>query len=429
MFQRIFLTFKEVFSQRFISIIVFFSIIVAVFCVGAFQIVGNSFNYYIHDKFATSIPPNFIKVTPKPAGGLGLIQLKKDDGSVLSDAFLAKIQGLPGVREIHPYMSVQIPVQALIDLSKLFPLLNIRYRTDLVCVGAPYSMIKNDIQGKEFQKKWLNWKPGQPLPILVPNVLLDAYNQSMADANGLPKITKDLQKMMIGAHAQIFFGQSSFKTIPGFMVETGELVGFTDNVPSLALIIPLGAARFYNGKFRGQDSDKEYIYCFIEVKDHDSVITVSDKVKKWGFVVETEKSLSLEIQNLRNNVNMVIAALQWVILGMSIIAIAFSTVIATLNRTEYYRILRVLGASKAFITFTIIIKYALIGWLGATLGMFLIGNLIDEIAKVAKFSGFELKLITDKGMVAQYILSGTLIPVFSTIPALLKLYFKGLNRD
>ena len=32
----------------------------------------SNIHYYIHDKFATSIPPNFIKVTPKPAGGLGL---------------------------------------------------------------------------------------------------------------------------------------------------------------------------------------------------------------------------------------------------------------------------------------------------------------------------------------------------------------------
>ncbi|OHD53356.1 MAG: hypothetical protein A2Y33_12605 [Spirochaetes bacterium GWF1_51_8] len=429
MIQRFLLTLKEIISQRFISLIVFFSIIVAVFCVGAFQIVGDSFNFYIHEKFATSIPPNFIKVTPKPAGGIGMIQLKKPEGSVLSDTYLAKIQKLGGVKEIHPYMSVQVPVQAIIDLSKLFPLLNIRYRTDLVCVGAPYTMIKNDIAGKANQKKWLDWAPGKPLPMLVPNVLLDAYNQSMADANGLPKIDKNLQKMMIGAHAQIFFGQSSFKTIPGFAVETGELVGFTDNVPSLALVIPLNAARYYNAKFRGKESDKEYIYCFIEVKDHDSVLTVSDKVKSWGFLVETEKSLSLEIQALRDNVNNVIGALQWVILGLSIIAIAFSTVIATLNRTDYYRILRILGASKAFITFTIVIKYALIGYLGSSLGMFLIGTSIDEIAKIMKFTGFELKLITDKAMVDRYIIAGTIIPVISTFPALMKLYFKGLNRD
>jgi hypothetical protein len=116
--QNAFLMLREVVSQRFISIIVFLSIVIAGFCYASFDIIGANFNRYINEKFATSIPPNTIKVTPRPVPTVGILgfALRRPEGSVLNDKYLEKIVRLPGVRQIHPFMSVQIPVQALISL-------------------------------------------------------------------------------------------------------------------------------------------------------------------------------------------------------------------------------------------------------------------------------------------------------------------------
>jgi cell division protein FtsX len=417
--QNALLMIKEIVSQKFISVIVFFAVIISVFCLSIFRIIGDNFNKYITTQFASAIPPNTIKVSPRPVASIGFLRLRQPPGSKLNNDELSRIVRMEGVKAIHPFMSVQIPMRAVV------PIFGLRYNTDLVCIGAPYSIVRDDIK-PEYRSAWLNWREGREVPVLIPNFLLETYNNSMAEANNLPKIRPET---VMETRFEIHFGRSSVRTIQGFIVEKGVLTGFTDGVNTLAVVVPLGTARHYNGKFGSRGADEEYIYTLVEVDSHENLEPVSKRISDKGFIVETEKSVSKEIISLKQNVNTLINSLSAIIIFLAVVAIAFSTAIATLNRMEYYRVLRILGSSKIFISLTIILKYALLGFIGTQISLWVIESLSQTIAGSIEMAGFTLDISLDKSVASTILLYGTLIPVISTSPALFGLYTKGLSRD
>lgn len=423
--QRVYLIIKEIISSRFISFIVLFAIILSVAATGAFLLVIENSNRYINENFASSIPPNMIKVSPKEMPSLGLFKfaLRRPKESVLSEKSLAKIASQSGVEAIYPIQTSQIPMQAVVSIFGL------NYRTDLITIGLSYPYISEDIKDKKLKKLWQNWKPGRELPILIPKVIFNAYNNSLADANGLPKIT---ESMAVGQHILVLFGKSSIKAIPGFAVENARVLGFTDKVDrifNICLVIPLEATKYYNKKFKGGTADKEYLNAFIKVKDHASLLRTSKMIKSMGYIVETEQSLSQKILELKNNINLAGKVLIGIILVLSVIGIAFSTLIATLDRIDYYRILRILGGSKLFISSTIFFKYALIGLIGALLGISMVEYLSEHYLTGIKIPGFTLSLKLTKALKDQLLFFSVLIPVLATLPAHFKLYTKGMSED
>lgn len=427
--QNAFLMLREVVSQRFVSLIVFLSIVIAAFCYGAFNVIGANFNNYINNKFATSIPPNTIKVTPKPAPQVGFLgfALRRPEGTVLNDKYLAKIARIAGVQSVQPIMAMQVPVQAVIGIFE------IRYATDLVAIGAPYSLVGKDIANNDYRRMWRDWAPGKDVPMMIPRELLESYNNTLADASGLPHIT---EQFVMGMKADIYIGKSSLKTIPGFEAIKATMVGFAKDVPMLSVVVPLDVARYYNKKFKGGTSDSEYIYTYVTVKDHDSVLTVSKQLEKWGFIVEVDKTISEDILALKQNVQSVVNVMSIIILFLAVIAVAFSTTIATFNRIGYYRILRILGGSKIYLTLTILIKYALIGFVASFAAVKLVdlaGTLIAQnvavLLKPLKLAGFRLTLAVEPALRAKILAVGTLIPAASTLPAIILLYVRALNRE
>lgn len=429
--QNTYLMVKEIATQKFISSIVFFAIVVAVTCVGVFNLVISNFNEYISNSFGTSIPPNTLKVTPKSSSGFGLgflnLKMNEPAGSVLNDYYMGEIYLLEGVEEIHPYMAVQAPMQALISMF------GFRYVTDLVAIGAPYNMVKNDIYNATYRAEWLNWEIGDQIPVMIPQNLLDAYNDSMADANNLPKINENL---VIGMTAEVYFGKSSLKQLEDYDTQSGILVGFTDNVPSLALVVPLAVARYYNELYGDDTADQEYVYSFVTVDSHDTLVAVKEEIESWGFTVEAETSLSEELSNLKEIVNSVIKVMMGIIMVLAVFAIIFSTSIATLNRIEYYRILRIMGTSKIFITLTILLKYALIGFIAANLSLWLIQATVDifqtqfnTVLASLPVGDINLTLELDQELRDRLLRAGVFIPVISTLPAILQMYFRSLNTD
>jgi len=326
MIQRAYLILKEIFSSRFISLIVFFSILTSVFSAGLFEIIGSNFNSYINIRFASSIPPNTMKIVPKKGKTFLLFQFSDPDSIKLNDAALKKIRRINGVRTIYPVMTARVPMQARISLFTF------RYRTDLLSIGVPYKLVKDDIKGSDYRRMWKNPSFEGEIPVLIPDSVLSAYNDGMAEPNGLPKIS---ESSATGLGFQLFFGHSSIKSFNEYNEVSATVAGFTDRINALALIIPISVARYYNKKFNNDNSHKEYLYAFVKVGDHRSLLRASKSIRKMGFNVEVEKSISRQILNLKRNVNIVIESLKFLIIIISMIAVSFSTMIATMGRVEY----------------------------------------------------------------------------------------------
>lgn len=421
--ERLFLFLTEFSGNALINLIVFLAITVSTFSIITFQIIETNFNNYIKNQFAASIPPNIIKITPKPAPKLGFLKLRRPPGSILNDAKLKRISRWKEVQSIEPVMASQIPMQALISVFGL------RYRTDLVCLGVPYNMIKDELKKKSDRLAWRNWngkKNANNIPTMLPKTLFDAYNSGMAEANGLPTISENFA---LGLKFQIIFGQSSVKKLSGAETRTARMVGFTRLIKTIALVVPYQVTRYYNQKFKGDKAAEEYIYSFVKVRHHKQVQKVVRLLKKMGFLVETKLSLSKEILALEKNVETLLHSLMLLILFLSIVAVTFSTLIATLDRIELYRLYRILGDSKLSITLTILIKYALIGWLGALSGSFLIRAVIHNFLPSLSVMSFHITLSPDPVFIRKVRFFGILIPALSAIPAIISLYSRGLNHD
>ncbi len=420
MIQKTFLILTELIRSRFISLIVLFSIIVSVVSVALFTLIGNSFNGYIRDRFVSSIPPNTIKVLPKPTDTVLFFSTGRGKDPELTDSTLGKIRGLKGVRNVNPVMLTRIPVQARISMF------GIVYNTDILCVGVPYRYIAGDLSRRKFRRMWKSHDPEKNIPVLFPRILINAYNRGMAEPNMLPRIS---EKMVSGMNFKLLFGYSSLRRMDNYIVVDATVSGFTDRINSLAMVVPLKAAEYYNRMLSSDKKGGKYLYAFVNVDNHSSLLRVSSRIKKMGFIVEAEKKLSREMLKLKRNVNLVIDLFMYLIIVLSILTISFSTMIATMNRIEYYRILRILGASRIFISLSIQTKYLLLGVVGAFLGIQLMEILSREVPGMINISFIRISLAFTEDLRSRIYLAGLLIPALSTLPAIIRLNTRGLSRD
>jgi len=381
--------------------------------------IGSNFNRYIETKFTASIPPNTIKVSPEPPKTVLFFLVKDPRKKAINDSALRRFNRLKGVKKVDSVMTLTIPLQARISF------LGFRYRSDILAIGVPLAMVSGDLSGPRNRKHWKNPDPYGKMPVLIPSTIFEAYNEGMAGANNLPRISRE---QLTGLEFIMRFGHSSIRSLKNFEEREAVVAGVTGSVNVIALVLPLEAVKRYNKMFN-DSAENEYLYSFITVRDHASLLEVTNRIKRMGYIVEAEKSLSARILKLRDTVAAVINSLMYVILGLACMAIFFSTAIAANNRIDYYRILRVLGASKLFISLTIVIKYCVIGFAGMYAGVFIMRNvtgMVSSMITVPLFNG-AFTLRDDSLKMIQLI--GTIIPLLSTMPVIIRRYFKALNRD
>ena len=419
MMQRLYLILKEVAGSRFVSCIVLLSVVLSVFAVGLFRIAGDSLSNYIHNRFASSIPPNTIRVSTRQPRTLFLFETSRPGGPVISDRVVRKIRGMEGVTEVLPVSALRIPIQARVSY------LGFSYRSDILAFGVPRRLVAGELAGERYRRLWNDPARERVIPVLIPRAILQSYNDGMAASNNLPRIS---ERGAVGFGFKLSMGRSSLRTLDGYEDMDAVVAGFTDRVDSFALILPLGMVSEYNRKFI-DGYRNEYQYAYIRVKDHSSMIGVTARLKGLNLVVEAEKGVSQQIMKLTETVTLIIRLLQSIIVIIAVIAISFATMIAVFNRIEYYRTLRLVGASRAFLTLTILAKYLVIGFAGAWGGGSLLRYASARVTEYFHLTGFMISVSLPGDVFRAFLLAGMAIPVLSAVPALARLYAKGLSGD
>jgi len=419
MIQRAYLIIKEIAGSRFISCIVLLSVVLSVFAVGLYRIAGDSLAHYIHDRFASSIPPNTIRISTQQPRSQFLFEVEKPKTKAITDQVLKRIWNMGGITEVYPVSALRIPIQARVSY------MGFNYRSDILAFGVPYRLVAGELAGERYRKIWKDPAREKVIPVLVPRNILQSYNDGMASANGLPRLS---ERGALGFGFRLLMGKSSIKALDGYEESDAVIAGFTDQVDTLALILPLGLVSAYNKKFIPEYRN-EYQYAYVKVKDHAALIRVSSKIKGLGLAVEAEQGVSQQIMRLKETIDLIIKLLQSIIVIIAVIAISFATMIATLNRIEYYRTLRIIGSSRVFLTATILVKYTIIGFIGSWAGVALLKYVSGIVAAYFHLTGIVISVSMPNEMFRSILLYGMLIPVLSTVPALVRLYFKGLSRD
>jgi hypothetical protein len=419
MIQKVYLVLKEIVGSRFISCIVLLSVVLSVFAVGLYRIAGDSLAHYIQDRFATSIPPNTIRVSTRQPRSRFLFEVEKPKTTIITDHVLKRIWDMGGIAEVYPVSALRIPIQARLSY------MGFNYRSDILAFGVPYRLVVGELAGERYRKIWKDPEREKVIPVLLPRYILQSYNDGMAAANGLPRLS---ERGALGFGFRLLMGKSSIKALDGFVESDAVIAGFTDQVDSLAIILPLGLVSAYNKKFI-PEYRSEYQYAYVKVKDHATLIRVSSKIKELGLVAEAEQGVSEQIMRLKETIGLIIKLLQAIIVIIAVIAISFATMIATLNRIEYYRTLRIIGSSRVFLTATILIKYTILGFIGAWAGVAVLKLVAGLVAEYFHLTGIVISVSMPDEAFRSILLYGMLIPVLSTVPALVRLYTKGLSRD
>ncbi len=419
MIQRIYLIVKELVGARLISLIVFLSVMLSVFTVGLYRAVGDGLMNYIDDRFASAIPPNTVLVsTRQPRSGF-LFEIESKPAPGISESVMRRIRRMDGVADIQEVAALEVPLQARVSY------LGFRYRSDILAFGVPYGLVRDEIRESRYRRLWKDPKPDSAVPVLVPRSMLRSYNDGMAAPNGLPRIS---ERGALGFGFRMLVGKSSLRSLEGFVETDAVIAGFTDRVDSFALILPLGLVTAFNRRLN-PGRKTEYRYAYVRVGDHAAMSSVTSKIERMGLVVEADKGVSRQIMRLREAITLVTASLQSIIMVIAFIAISFATLIATMSRVEYYRTLRVVGASRLFLTMTILLKCAFLGIAGSWAGAELLGYVSGRALEYLRLSGIMVPGAFPGGLRERMIVLGTIIPVVSAMPAIARLHFKGLGRD
>ena len=418
MIQRIYLIAREIAAAKFVSIMVILAAMLASFTVGLFRLAGDGLSDYVRRRFASSIPPNTIRIsTPQPRSAF---LFETDRGPMpISGRAIRAVRRMAGVTAVFPVAALRVPLHATVSY------LGFTYRSDVLAFGVPLDLVRDELKEERYRRLWRDPWRERVMPVLVPRAMLRSYNDGMAEANRLPRLS---ERGAVGFGFRLMVGRSSLRSVQGHEEWDAVIAGFTDRVDSFALIVPYAAAEVFNRRLAGLRPD-ECQYAYVRVKDHPSLLRVSSAVRAMGLVAEAERSLSKQIMDLQERVSLAVAALQSLFALIAAVAISFATVIATLGRGEYYRTLRVIGASKLFCAVMVLAKYAIIGFLGAWAGTHLLGWAAGWFASLFQLSGVVVSFTLSPPAEKNLLLHGTLIPLISTVPAIVRLYVKGLGPD
>jgi len=415
MINKIYLIIKELGGGKFISFIVFCVILLSVVAILSFSILSDNFNNYINKNFASAIPPDEIKV--KPGESKSIFLFSTGSGKEINAATVKRLYGISGVAKVDPVMAVTVPSSATIYFFSF------QYRTDLICAGASYKFVESDLKNKEMKDAWIKGTHEKGIPVLVPKALIDSYNNGLAAANGLPEIVPD---RLSGLKFKLSFGKSSVASYEGAFDSSSVVSGYTDKVNITGLVIPLKAAQDINKKFGKTD---RYMFAFVKVKDHKNIEYVKSQIKKMGYVIETGDSLSAEILKLKKTVNAFILIMMTLVSSLSAVTVALCSVTAVWGRIDYYRILRTLGASKFFIALTILIKFAVMGFLASIAGIYTVNLMKGYAAAAVTIPGVKLILDISRNYMMFIITAGSVIPVLSSLPAIIRMFAVKLDRN
>ncbi|URA11255.1 ABC transporter permease family protein [Thermospira aquatica] len=348
--KKLMLFWRECLANPLLHLLFLFTLVVTLWFSMGFLTIEKTLFSYLEKQFITKLPPQTIRITPKAVKTTSLfgIQLQRPQGSYIDDTILKKIQTLSGVKKVYPFLASQIPMEVQISLFGM------GYKSDVVAIGVPWEFIQNEIP-QRYRSRWRKWKEGETVIALLPALLLDMYNQTLAKPNQLPLITEDFAR---GQKMKIVFGKSSLKSMETPVVIDGELAGFSRKIGEIALILPYAVVEHYNLHF--EKTKPEYSYVLVEAQNHESLLSLTRAIAKLKLNVSSQTEMSQEILTMQNHLKTVFRLLQGLIWGLCSIAIGLAAFLSSFRRQSYYHLLRVLGESRLFLLAMIGAKYILL---------------------------------------------------------------------
>lgn len=162
----------------------------------------------------------------------------KMSGGGLDDAAVARIAAIPGVRATLRRVRVPLPAHLNANISGR------SFYTDILLEAVDPDIVGSDVASGAFAVR----PPGDPIPAVLPSVMMDILNLGFSVNTGLPQMNEQL---IVGRHFTLNLGSSSFKWGPTVTARC-EVVGISPRIGVGGPAIPLGYLPDLDRQIRAQ---------------------------------------------------------------------------------------------------------------------------------------------------------------------------------
>jgi hypothetical protein len=302
-------------------------------------------------------------------------------GAKLDDAMVTELRGLPAVERVVPRMALRVP--AMSAYRGAFFGQQLELTIEIAAEGVDEAaLLPNLFPGERFA-----WQPGQPLPVCLSEGLLAIYNTTFAPSRGLPHLD---QRLVQGFELPVAIGASMVApSSPDTQNMTARVVCVSPNAMLAGLTIPLAAVRELNRR-HGADSSS-YSSLTVIARSADALPTLEHEIEKRGLRLgegaeETARRWSRLVQVSSLSLLGVVGCL--LLLAGALIAEAFGGSLRA--RARESQLLRALGATDAFLIGQVAAEAAVIGTVGAALGISVAFGLAPAVNHAVLRAGIDL---------------------------------------
>ncbi|HBW47959.1 TPA: hypothetical protein DEF17_08555, partial [bacterium] len=317
---------------------------------------GASCRRAIHEYFLMGMPEDAVIVS-KSLLAFGPLNFSS---SPLPPNISDEIRKMSGIKNIAIEESLLLPAQVN---GSIF---GRAYGSDVAVIGLDSSSVKwlsPELSDDEFVDT-------NPLPVVVPELILEAYNNSFAEPNGLPRLSKSA---FLGRRFQLVAGASSLNVSEnGSIVVEAELVGFTKRRDVFGLIVPRKFIQRVHDTMKVQNREQRI---FVFYRTPADGRRIAESLKSQGLSVNApwERLKSMEGFDITFGIFSSLLALLFGILSM--VSSFFAAAAGIFSKKNESKLYHQLGLSRFSIVKLLIKKLIFSEVIGAVAGS-IIGILI-----------------------------------------------------
>lgn len=321
----------------------------------------------LQQRVSSLFPPTVIMVKPKTVA----LAMLAFNSAVIDDKAVEKIRALPGVERVEPQLSLRVPLRMEVEIAGQYAV------TDAVVIGVEPSTLVGDLRtGTSFE---YDETTSQPIPCVVPRLLLDMYNLAYADSIGLPKINEDflINKKFTMVLGGTYLAGSKGDKETKLLCKVVGMVSDPSLVPGVYM--PVEYVQRINQDFSGEDEAVPYTALRVIIDRPDQVSAISKQLADMGLNVEGKQWAYESISSAIQLSSLLLYAFAVVILLVTAFAILNLFSLMMSSRLGEIRLLRAVGATQADLRWIYFSEALVIAVAGVIVGGLVAGGLLSWI--------------------------------------------------
>lgn len=313
--------------------------------------------------------PDQVVVEPS-AFRVGPVQMS--GGPVLDDPTIARLGALPGVKAALRRVQVALPASIRAEYN------GTHLASDSLVEAIDPGLVEGDLPDPgAFARR----PPDQPVPVVLPAVMIDVLNMGFSVNTGLPRINVDLLR---GHHFTLMIGTSSLRAGPTCTLRC-EIVGISPNVGVGGPSLPIAYLEDIAASLRqagGVLPSPQATSVTLRLRSSRDLAPVVDAVHAMGLATpQLERSHKVAL--LIRAVAVVLSLFALLVLLVAGTGIANGVGLMVHEEAGEIGLFRALGASRGDILLLYLSRAAFVGVVGAGAGLVLalVGSLaLDRVA-------------------------------------------------